>query len=84
MPGAERYFDVTCFKGYAIGSLIVMTILAGMDAYNRPGQDLRIGTIVAMSAVWPVTVAIVAGVSIGEVASDGWDVEKTAKRLEKS
>ena len=52
-----------------------------MYAYNRPGKDLPVGAIVALAVVWPITTAIVVGDTIGEVASDDWDAEKTAGRL---
>jgi hypothetical protein len=71
------------FKRYAIGCLIAMFVITGMYAYNRPGRDLPVRAIVTLAAVWPITAAIVAGVTIGEVASDGWDAEKTSRRLDK-
>jgi hypothetical protein len=55
-----------------------------MYACNRPGKDLPVSAIVTLAVVWPITAAIVAGATIGEVASDGWDAEKTVRRLEKS
>jgi hypothetical protein len=72
------------FKRYIIGFLIAMFVFAGMDAYSQPGKDPRVGTALALAIVWPITVAVVVGSTIGEVASDGWDAEKTATRLEKS
>lgn len=38
---------------------------------------------IAIAAVWPIAAVFVLGGSIGEVASDGWDAELTAARLEK-
>ena len=81
MPRTGRYFEVKWFKRYAIGLLIAMSVVTGMYGYNRPGKDLPVGAIVALAVVWPITAAIVVGSTIGEVASDGWDVEKTATRL---
>jgi hypothetical protein len=81
MPRAGRYLDVKWFIRYAIGCLIAMFVIAGMYGYNRPGKDLPVGAVVALAVVWPITAAIVAGVTIGEVASDDWDAEKTVSRL---
>jgi hypothetical protein len=72
---------VKWFKRYAIGCLIAMSVVAGMYGYNRPGKDLPVGAVVALALVWPITAAIVAGITIGEVASDDWDAEKTVSRL---
>ena len=69
------------FKRYAIGGLIFMFVTTAMYASNRPGKDLPIRTILTMAAVWPITTAIVLGDTIGEIASDGWDAEKTVARL---
>lgn len=75
---------MTWFKRYAIGCLIAMFVITGMYAANRPGKDLPLRAIVTLAVVWPITAAIVVGATIGEVASDGWDAEKTVGRLEKS
>ena len=70
-------------KCYAVGFIVTAFAITGMQSYNRPGKDQRIAGTIVMAAVWPLTVAIVLGGSIGEVASDGWDAEITAARLEK-
>lgn len=70
-------------KCYAVGFIVTAFAITGMQSYNRPGKDQRIAGTVVMAAVWPLTAAIVLGGSIGEVASDGWDAEITAARLEK-
>jgi hypothetical protein len=72
---------VKWFKRYAIGCLIAMFVIAGMYADNRPGKDLPVRAIVTLAVVWPITAAIVVGGTIGEVASDDWDAEKTVRRL---
>ena len=84
MPGTGRSFEVEWFKRYAIGCLIAMFVITGMYASNRPGKDLPLRAIVTLAVVWPITAAIVVGSTIGEVASAGWDAEKTVRRLEKS
>jgi len=73
---------VKWLKRYAISCLIAMFVIAGIVGYVRPGKDLRVDAIVTMAVVWPIIAAITVGTCIGEVASDGWDAEKTAKRLE--
>ncbi|OPZ00021.1 hypothetical protein A5906_24125 [Bradyrhizobium sacchari] len=70
-------------KCYAIGFVVATFALTAMQSYSRPGQDQRTAAVIAMAAVWPITAAVVLGGSIGEVASDGWDAEITAARLEK-
>ena len=72
------------FKHYAIGCLIALLVLSAMEKSARPDQELQLRALLTLAAVWPITAAIVVGGSIGEVASDGWDAEKTAKRLSKS
>jgi len=74
---------VKWLKCYAVGFIVTAFAITGMQSYNRPGKDQRIAGTVVMAAVWPLTAAIVLGGSIGEVASDGWDAEITAARLEK-
>jgi len=57
-------------KRYIISWLVVMFVLATVDGYKRPGQDMRVGSIVVLAAVWPIMAAIVLGSSVGEVAKE--------------
>jgi hypothetical protein len=70
MPITRSFFDVKWFKRYAIGCLVALFVLAGVDGYKRPGKDMRVGAIVAVSAAWPIFTAIVLGSSFGEIASE--------------
>jgi hypothetical protein len=72
------------FKRYAMSCVIAMFVLAAMQGYARPGKDQPVAGIVALAVVWPITAALAVGSSIGEIASDDWDAEKTYLRLKKS
>ena len=43
-------------------------VLSAIDANKRPTNDLRTGAVIVAAAVWPVTLAIVLGTTVGEVA----------------
>ena len=71
-------------KRYAIGFIITTFVLAGMQAYRHPGKEEQgLGAAVLLGAVWPIAAAVMLGGCVGELASDGWDAEITAARLEK-
>ena len=59
----------TWIKRYAVSCLVAMFVLSGIDAYNRPTNDVRISVIV-VAAVWPVVLAIALGGAVGEVARE--------------
>jgi hypothetical protein len=61
---------VKWLKRYATSCLIAMFVLAALDGYHRPGEDMRVGAIITVSAVWPIIAAIVVGSSVGEAAHD--------------
>jgi hypothetical protein len=61
----------TWTKRYAISCLIALFVLSGIDAYNRPNNDVRIGSAIVLAAVWPVVLAIAFGGAVGDVARKG-------------
>ena len=58
------------FKRYAVGGLIALFVLSGIDAYRHPDNDIRVGSALVMAAAWPVVLAIAVGGAIGEVARE--------------
>ena len=58
----------TWTKRYAVSCLVALFVLSGIDAYNRPTNDVRIGGAIVLAAVWPVTLAITVGGAVGAVA----------------
>jgi hypothetical protein len=69
----EGYLNVKWFKRYVISGLIALLLLAGMDAYHRPGKELREGALILMAAFWPVAAAIVVGSTVGEIV---WETKQ--------
>jgi hypothetical protein len=61
---------VKWLKGYAIGCLIVMFVLAGVDGY-KGGPGHSVGSIIVMAAAWPIVITFAVGSTIGEVARCG-------------
>ena len=70
MPSIGRYPAVSWIKRYAISCLIALFIFSGIDSYKRPTNDVRVGVLVVLAAVWPVTVAVAVGSAVGEVARE--------------
>ena len=68
--GTGRYFEVKRLKRYAIGFLIALFVLAGMDGYKRPGGEPRFSAIL-VAAAWPIVITIAVGSTIGEGARCG-------------
>ena len=64
---------MTCFKRYAVSCLIALFVFAGIDGYQRPGEDPRFGAILVTAAVWPVVAAIAVGGAIGAVTRETKD-----------
>jgi hypothetical protein len=60
----------TWTRRYAVSCLLALFVLSGIDAYNRPTKDVRIGSAIIMAAVWPVVLAIAVGGAVGEVARE--------------
>ena len=58
------------FKRYVAGCLIAVLSLAALDSYKHPGEDMRYGAILLVSAGWPVVAAMVVGSTIGDVVHD--------------
>lgn len=50
--------------------LIAVLFFAGIDGYKQRDEDMRYGTILLVSAGWPVVAALVAGSTIGELVHD--------------
>ena len=65
-----EYFEVKWLKRYAIGFLIALFVLAGIDGYKRPGGEPRFSAIL-MAAAWPIVITIAVGSTIGEAARCG-------------
>jgi len=63
-----RAFAVSWFKRYLWGCLVAVVFFAGVDAYERPGRDPHLGTILVASAGWPVFTALVVGSMLGDGA----------------
>ena len=57
-------------KRYAIGFLIALFLLAGIDGYKRPGGEPRFSAIL-VAAAWPIVITFAVGSTIGEVARCG-------------
>jgi hypothetical protein len=57
-------------KKYAISCLIALFAFAAMDAYNRPGKDVRFGAVVVTAAVWPIILSIAFGSALGEMVRE--------------
>jgi hypothetical protein len=60
----------TWTKRYAVSSLLALTVLSAIDAYNRPANDVRFGSAIVVAAIWPVVLAIAVGGAVGQVARD--------------
>ncbi|SEN86676.1 hypothetical protein [Bradyrhizobium sp. OK095] len=58
------------FKRYLVGGLVAVLVLAGLDSYKHPGERMRYGAILLVSAGWPVVAAMVVGSTIGDVVHD--------------
>jgi|HubBroStandDraft_6_1064221.scaffolds.fasta_scaffold1511930_2 hypothetical protein len=54
-------------KKYAISCLIALFALAAIDAYHHPGNDVRVGAVVLVAAVWPIALSIIVGSAVGEI-----------------
>jgi hypothetical protein len=61
---------VSWFKRYVVGCLVAVVLLAGRDSYKHPGEGMRYGAILLVSAGWPVVAAMVVGSTIGDVVHD--------------
>ena len=61
----------TWTKRYAIGFLLSLCVLSGIEAAEKPFNEVRFDSILTLAAVWPITVAIVAGSAVGVVAREG-------------
>jgi hypothetical protein len=63
-------FAVKWFKRYLVGGLVAVLVLAGLDSYKHPGEGMRYGAILLVSAGWPVVAAMVVGSTIGDIVHD--------------
>jgi hypothetical protein len=61
----------TWIKRYAVGFLLALCVLSGIDAHKRPVEGVRFGSVIMMAAAWPMTLAIVVGGTVGGVVRDG-------------
>ena len=62
---SRKYSDVNWLKRYAFSCLIALFVFSGFDTY-RHRDDMHIGTVVVVSAVWPAFIAIVFGSCAGD------------------
>ena len=58
------------FKRYAIGFLIALLVLAGVDGY-KGGPGHSIGATMLMAAAWPIVITMAVGGTIGDVVRCG-------------
>jgi len=61
----QKVSNVNWLKRYAFSCLIALFVFSGLDTY-RHQDDMHIGTVVVVSAVWPAFVAIVFGSCAGD------------------
>jgi hypothetical protein len=60
----------TWTKRYAISFLLALFVLSARDAYRHPTNDVRIGAVIVVAAIWPVALAIVVGWTVGEAVRE--------------
>jgi len=70
---------VSGFKRYLVGCLVAMVFFAGLDSYKHPGEGIRYGAILLVSAGWPVVAAMVVGSTIGDIVHDARQGEAEGK-----
>jgi hypothetical protein len=57
-------------KRYAIGALISLFAFAALYSNDRPSRDVPYGAVLIMAAAWPVTVTLVLGLTVRELARE--------------
>ncbi|AJA63426.1 hypothetical protein BJA01nite_02760 [Bradyrhizobium japonicum] len=71
MHGFTRFSVMSWKKKYAIGCLTAMFVFTAMNSYDRPNRDVPFGAVIVMAAVWPITVTLILGGTVGEMVRDG-------------
>lgn len=62
----RKSYEMSWKKKYAISCLIVLFAFAALDAYQRPGKDVRVGAVLT-AAVWPIVLSVAFGSALGEM-----------------
>jgi hypothetical protein len=60
----------TWTKRYAVSCLLALFVFSGIEAYRNPTDDMRVGGVILLAAVWPVTLAVLVGWTVGDFARE--------------